>query len=150
MAVEVPSAELCLFLLLLLFFPISALVDREMLCPRNGNGEAILCGILGRPSPCASSGTRCDRGQHQRVYQRSLDLLFLVSPSTASARMAKTGNGSTSSSCMSCDPTHPVCQPKCQNKVNYLYYACDDICLPDGYFFDPRKSARPSLPPSLL
>lgn len=55
--------------------------------------------------------------------------------------MARRGNGSTAISCMSCDPTHGSCYDKCQNKVNYLYYACDGICLPDGYFFDPRKSS---------
>ena len=42
------------------------------------------------------------------------------------------------------------------NKVNYLYYACDGVCLPDGYYFDPRQflslfiSLFHSHPPYLL
>jgi hypothetical protein len=40
---------------------------------------------------------------------------------------------------MSCDPTVQYCPDGCQGLVDKMYYDCDDVCLPDGYYFDPRK-----------
>jgi hypothetical protein len=40
---------------------------------------------------------------------------------------------------MACDPTKAACPDGCQNKIQKMYFGCDDICLPDGYYFDPRK-----------
>jgi hypothetical protein len=40
---------------------------------------------------------------------------------------------------MGCDPTYPTCSSGCQDLVEKIYYRCDGICLPNGYFFDPRK-----------
>lgn len=38
---------------------------------------------------------------------------------------------------MRCDPTQPICPQNCQNLINNLYTNCENVCLPDGYFFDP-------------
>mmetsp|Transcript_2316 Transcript_2316/g.3557 ORF Transcript_2316/g.3557 Transcript_2316/m.3557 type:complete len:99 (+) Transcript_2316:130-426(+) len=57
----------------------------------------------------------------------------------ATRKIANRGDGTTVNSCMSCDPTYGVCPDGCQNKIDKMYYACDGVCLPDGYFFDPRK-----------
>lgn len=79
----------------------------------------------------------------------------------AAKRIANKGDGSTPNSCMSCDPTHGSvryfspnlflnvsgvvvgsCPDGCQNRIDTMYVACDGVCLPDGYFFDPRKLCR--------
>jgi hypothetical protein len=57
----------------------------------------------------------------------------------ASKSLAELGDGSTSTSCMECDPALPTCNGLCQLVIDKLYYFCDDVCLPYGYYFDPRK-----------
>jgi len=42
--------------------------------------------------------------------------------------------------CLQCDPTHPVCDPVCQNAVDYQYVACLGVCLPDGFYFNPGQT----------
>ena len=42
-------------------------------------------------------------------------------------------------SCMKCDPALQYCQSGCQALVGSVYTNCDNICLPDGYYFDERK-----------
>lgn len=56
----------------------------------------------------------------------------------ASRKLAKNGDGSTEGSCMQCDPTQDVCPVGCQALVNHLFQDCAGVCLPDGYFFDPK------------
>lgn len=51
--------------------------------------------------------------------------------------ISKNGYGSTPSSCMGCDPTLPACYFNCKPLVNNLYKYCDNICIPDGFYFDP-------------
>ncbi len=43
--------------------------------------------------------------------------------------------------CLSCDPTKPTefCDPACQYALDYQYVACEGICLPDGFYFNPGK-----------
>lgn len=60
----------------------------------------------------------------------------------ASMDLAKLGDGSTPSSCMACDPTLPTCYGFCQALIDKLYYFCDDVCLPDGYYFDPGSQLK--------
>lgn len=40
---------------------------------------------------------------------------------------------------MGCDPAQPSCSLGCQKLINKLYENCDEVCLPYGYYFDPRK-----------
>lgn len=54
--------------------------------------------------------------------------------------MRKAGYGDTDTSCMGCDPALPDCYTDCQGLVDQLYFQCDSVCLPEGYYFDPRKS----------
>jgi hypothetical protein len=42
-------------------------------------------------------------------------------------------------SCMKCNPALQYCQGNCQNLVDATYRNCDNICLPDGYYYDARK-----------
>jgi hypothetical protein len=58
---------------------------------------------------------------------------------SASRKLAKTGKGDTVKSCMQCDPTHPYCAPGCQKLVTAVYWECDGVCIPDGYYFDPSE-----------
>lgn len=41
---------------------------------------------------------------------------------------------------MNCDPALPECYFSCQELIGKMYIACDSVCLPDGYFFDPSKN----------
>eukprot|EP01041_Mallomonas_annulata_P004431 gene4431-8832_t len=54
----------------------------------------------------------------------------------ATNKIKKRGDGSTSSSCMRCDPALPSCAVGCQTLIDVLYRVCDNICIPDGYYFD--------------
>jgi hypothetical protein len=40
---------------------------------------------------------------------------------------------------MACDPAIPDCAPGCQGLIDKIYYDCDGICLPDGYYYDPGE-----------
>lgn len=51
-------------------------------------------------------------------------------------KMAKNGDGSTPTSCMSCDPTIPTCSTGCQRMIDQMYRVCDDVCLPYNYYYD--------------
>ena len=53
--------------------------------------------------------------------------------------MRKRGDGSTVGSCSSCDPATDECEAGCQDLINRMYWACTEVCLPDGYYFDPNK-----------
>jgi hypothetical protein len=54
----------------------------------------------------------------------------------ATRKLGKNGDGSTDSSCMHCDPAVEFCYFNCQELIDGMYEACDDVCLPDGYYFD--------------
>ena len=54
-------------------------------------------------------------------------------------KVRKRGDGSTVGSCSSCDPATDVCDVGCQDLINRMYWACTEVCLPDGYYFDPNK-----------
>lgn len=64
-------------------------------------------------------------------------IIFYIS--SATRKITKAGDGTTEDSCMGCDPTLKDCFSDCQRLVDQLYRQCDDVCLPDGYYFDPRK-----------
>ena len=53
-----------------------------------------------------------------------------------STKLAKIGNGKTTGSCLSCDPTRPTCPSNCQSLIDQMYHVCDDVCLPDEYYYD--------------
>jgi len=55
----------------------------------------------------------------------------------ASNKLRKTGDGSTPGSCSNCDPTASTCSPGCQDLIDTVYWACAEIDMPDGYYFDP-------------
>jgi len=55
----------------------------------------------------------------------------------ATNKLRKAGDGSTPSSCSNCDPAIPTCNPGCQDLIDTVYHACDQIELPDGYYYDP-------------
>lgn len=57
----------------------------------------------------------------------------------ATLALATTGNGQEANSCAGCDPAVPICSQGCQNYITNVYWDCDSVCLPDGYYFDPRK-----------
>ena len=38
---------------------------------------------------------------------------------------------------MSCNPALPTCYGICQVLIDQYYLFCDDVCLPEGYYFDP-------------
>ena len=38
---------------------------------------------------------------------------------------------------MACDPTLPICDSLCQTLIINVWRQCKNVCLPDGYFFDP-------------
>lgn len=38
--------------------------------------------------------------------------------------------------CMSCNPTSDICPGTCQQLVDNLYWSCEGITLPDGFYFD--------------
>lgn len=40
---------------------------------------------------------------------------------------------------MACDPTLSTCDTLCQTLITNVIAQCKNICLPDGYFFDPSK-----------
>ena len=40
---------------------------------------------------------------------------------------------------MGCDPARPDCAIGCQNLIDSMYIKCDGVCMPDGYYYDPRK-----------
>lgn len=54
-------------------------------------------------------------------------------------KVRKRGDGSIIGSCSSCDPAVDTCDVGCQDLINRMYWACTDVCLPDGYYFDPNK-----------
>jgi hypothetical protein len=56
----------------------------------------------------------------------------------SSTKLAKRGRGNTETSCMGCNPAMPACSSGCQNLIDKLYINCDNVCLPDGYYFDPQ------------
>jgi hypothetical protein len=60
----------------------------------------------------------------------------------ASNKVRKAGDGSTEFSCMGCDPAHAECAPGCGALVKKLYRNCANVCLPDGYYFDPRSELQ--------
>lgn len=64
--------------------------------------------------------------------------------------MSRAGDGTTIDSCMGCDPALPDCFPTCQALVDQLYTQCDSVCLPDGYYFDPRKLSILNICPRLV
>ena len=54
-------------------------------------------------------------------------------------KVRKRGDGSVEGSCSSCDPARPVCDTGCQELIDRMYWACTEVCLPEGYYFDPNK-----------
>ena len=54
-------------------------------------------------------------------------------------KIRKNGDGSTEESCMGCDPVHKECYPTCQNMISTMFRNCADVCIPDGYYYDPSK-----------
>ena len=54
----------------------------------------------------------------------------------AAIRLGRPGNGSTSTSCFYCDPARPRCSKGCQGRIDDLYFDCDGVSLPDGYYYD--------------
>jgi hypothetical protein len=101
----------------------------------------FFCGILGGVNSAATikaNSHECVLGMENAFldiyYNNTNYCIFIETRSVAAA-----GDGSTPGSCMSCDPTRPVCAHNCQAKINDMYYACDGVCLPDGYYFDPSK-----------
>lgn len=46
------------------------------------------------------------------------------------------GFGDTVGACMNCNTARPQCYGDCQAQLDILKVACNDVCLPDGYFFD--------------
>lgn len=71
-----------------------------------------------------------------------LEILFIYSVTIeflATQALAGTGDGTTSTSCAGCDPALDVCFPSCQGYIKNVYFDCDGVCLPEGYYFDPRK-----------
>ena len=54
-------------------------------------------------------------------------------------KVRKRGDGSIVGSCSSCDPATDECDTGCQDLINRMYWACTEVCLPDGYYFDPNK-----------
>lgn len=54
-------------------------------------------------------------------------------------KVRKRGDGSVEGSCSSCDPARAVCDTGCQVLIDRMYWACTEVCLPDGYYFDPNK-----------
>ena len=38
--------------------------------------------------------------------------------------------------CLGCDPAIEYCAYGCQELVDTLYLNCDEMCLPDGYYYD--------------
>jgi len=57
-------------------------------------------------------------------------------------QISKNGYGSTTSSCMGCDPALPNCYFNCPPLVKNLYHLCDSMCIPDGFYFDPKKTMK--------
>lgn len=58
----------------------------------------------------------------------------------ATLALSTTGDGTSPDSCAGCDPALETCTPGCQAYIDKVYYQCDSVCLPDGYYFDPRKA----------
>lgn len=59
----------------------------------------------------------------------------------ASNKVRKTGESfDTDELCMGCDPTLATCPVGCQKWVSKLWKNCGNVCLPDGYFFDPSQT----------
>jgi hypothetical protein len=55
---------------------------------------------------------------------------------SSAIRVGEAGNGSTPISCFYCDPARESCSKGCQSKIKDLYYDCDGVSLPDGYYYD--------------
>lgn len=86
-----------------------------------------------------------------RAYHPSIHLIYPFSRYVvpffvlvASEKLKSRGLGNTPQSCMDCDPALPRCSSGCQGLVKDLYYNCDAICLPRGYYFNPSKTCTPS------
>eukprot|EP01038_Epipyxis_sp_PR26KG_P013013 gene13013-17445_t len=58
----------------------------------------------------------------------------------ASSYLSTFGAGQTEGSCMNCDPATNKCAFGCQSAIDKLYWKCDSVCLPYGYYFDPDNS----------
>lgn len=58
----------------------------------------------------------------------------------ATRKLHKNGDGTTEESCMSCDPALADCFFNCQDLIDKVYTSCKDVCLPDGYYFDPLST----------
>merc|ERR1712005_46677 len=39
--------------------------------------------------------------------------------------------------CIACYPTRNMCPRGCQDLIDKLYSACEDVTMPDGWYFDP-------------
>lgn len=57
----------------------------------------------------------------------------------ATLNLAATGDGKEVTSCAGCNPAQEFCVPGCQSLITKVYWECDSVCLPDGYYYDPRK-----------
>jgi hypothetical protein len=91
---------------------------------------------------CLSMGQeihQCVHGKGLEIDISPFSLMISVHIYVATRKMTKAGDGTTEDSCMGCDPTLRECFSDCQKLVDQLYRQCDDVCLPDGYYFDPRK-----------
>mmetsp|Transcript_29725 Transcript_29725/g.32355 ORF Transcript_29725/g.32355 Transcript_29725/m.32355 type:complete len:136 (+) Transcript_29725:16-423(+) len=57
----------------------------------------------------------------------------------ATQALATTGDGTDSTSCAGCDPALDSCYTTCQGYIKNVYFDCDGVCLPEGYYFDPQE-----------
>lgn len=70
------------------------------------------------------------------VFSSNYIDLLIIDLWVAANKIGARGNGTVPKSCFYCDPAVPQCAPGCQKLVKQLYYNCDSVCLPDGYYFD--------------
>lgn len=85
---------------------------------------------------------RCVHGNFKIIHDVLVNLTVL-SNFVATNKVRKAGDGTTANSCMGCRPTKPECSAGCQDLIDNMYLRCDGVCLPNGYFFDPRKFIKP-------
>ncbi|KAL7689052.1 hypothetical protein Plhal304r1_c017g0062361 [Plasmopara halstedii] len=50
------------------------------------------------------------------------------------------GNGSTTGSCLACNPTTFKCPFKCQSLLDAVYKECDGVYAPQDFYFDPART----------
>lgn len=62
----------------------------------------------------------------------------------SATKLKKSGLAGTN--CYNCDPSSNECNPGCQIIIDGLYHVCDNICLPDGYYFDPDSKLEGCFP----